>query len=129
VLLVDERGILDTGHEASGLTRRDLESDCGSRPACHLPVSRLPGFGLKGAKIAGGRRSHEVKCSRSIATHVDVARRDVEIFHVLEVDGPPGSDADAPAGFMDDADADMLMIGGVLFDFVEYFIEALQRRV
>jgi hypothetical protein len=24
----------------------------------------------------------------------------VEIFHVLEIDGPPGSDADAPAGFI-----------------------------
>jgi hypothetical protein len=43
----------------------------------------------------------------------------VSIFHVPKVDDPPGSDADAPAGFMDDVDADMIMIGGVRLDFVE----------
>jgi hypothetical protein len=38
-----------------------------------------------------------VEYSRSIATHVDVSRRDVAIFHILEVDGPLGSNVDALA--------------------------------
>jgi hypothetical protein len=93
----DERGILYPGHDASGITRRDLAPTANGGPRAAYSYPDCQGSASRGGKIAGARRSREVEYSRSIATHVDVSRRDVAIFHILEVDGPLGSNVDALA--------------------------------